>query len=127
MDLPAQVLVVEDDTVDAAALEDILSDAGFRVLVCSSGEEAIAELERDVTRFQVVLTDVRMPGLSGWDVAHRARELASDMPVIYVTGDSSSEWASKGVPNSVLIHKPYASAQIVTAVSNSLNKTDVAG
>ncbi len=56
MDLPAQVLVVEDDTLIAAALEDILSDAGFRVLTCSSGEEAIAELNRDVTRFQVILT-----------------------------------------------------------------------
>jgi DNA-binding response OmpR family regulator len=126
MDLPAQVLVVEDDTLIAAALEDILSDAGFRVLTCCSGEEATAELDRDVKRFQVILTDVRMPGLSGWDVAHRARELASDMPVIYVTGDSSSEWASKSVPNSVLIHKPYASAQIITAVSNLLNRTDVA-
>lgn len=40
-----------------------------------------------------------------------------ELPVVYVTGDSANAWASQGVPNSVLITKPFAPAQVVTAVS----------
>jgi two-component system, cell cycle response regulator CpdR len=43
------------------------------------------------------------------------------MPVIYMTGTHVDEWASKGVPNSVLLSKPFAPAQIVTAISQLLN------
>jgi hypothetical protein len=43
------------------------------------------------------------------------------MPIVYMTGTHSEEWASKGVPNSVLLAKPFASAQLITAISNLLN------
>ena len=43
------------------------------------------------------------------------------MPVIYMTGTHAEDWASKGVPNSVLLTKPFAPAQLVTALSNLLN------
>ena len=43
------------------------------------------------------------------------------MPVIYMTGTHSEQWASKGVPNSVLLAKPFAPAQLVTAISKLLN------
>jgi two-component system cell cycle response regulator CpdR len=43
------------------------------------------------------------------------------MPVIYMTGTHGEDWASKGVPNSVLLTKPFAPAQLVTALSNLLN------
>jgi DNA-binding response OmpR family regulator len=45
----------------------------------------------------------------------------STIPVVYMTGTHGEEWASKGVPNSVLLLKPFAPAQIVTAVSALLN------
>jgi hypothetical protein len=50
-----------------------------------------------------------------------ARELDPTVPVIYMTGTDGGEWASKGVPNSVLLSKPFAPAQIVTAVASLLN------
>ena len=43
------------------------------------------------------------------------------MPVVYMTGTQGEDWASKGVPNSVLLAKPFAPAQLVTAISNLLN------
>jgi hypothetical protein len=60
-------------------------------------------------------------GPTGWDVARRARELNEDLPIVYMTGGNGHEWASQGVPNSILIAKPFAPAQIVTAVSHLLN------
>ena len=56
-----------------------------------------------------------------WDVARRAREKIPTLPVVYVTGDSAHEWAAQGVPNSVMISKPFVAAQIVNAVSTLLN------
>jgi hypothetical protein len=44
-----------------------------------------------------------------------------EFPVFYMTGDSADEWASNGVPNSILLTKPFAPAQLVTAVSQLLN------
>ena len=46
-----------------------------------------------------------------------------DIPVIYMTGAAAVDWASRGVPNSLLLQKPFAPAQIVTAVAQMLNAT----
>ena len=60
--------------------------------------------------------------LTGWDVARVAREIDPTMPIVYMTGTHGEDWASKGVPNSVLLTKPFAPAQLVTAISNLLNE-----
>jgi CheY-like chemotaxis protein len=63
-----------------------------------------------------------MPGeANGWDVARRARELQALLPVIYMTGDSAEHWRAQGVPGSVLLQKPFVSAQLITALSTLLN------
>jgi DNA-binding response OmpR family regulator len=69
------------------------------------------------------VTDINLGSgkLDGWNVARRAREIDPEFPVVYMTGDSADEWASKGVPNSILITKPFAPAQLVTAISQLLN------
>jgi two-component system cell cycle response regulator CpdR len=68
------------------------------------------------------VTDINLVGqLDGWEVARAARENEPAMPVIYMTGTHGEEWASKGVPNSVLLAKPFAPAQLVTAIANLLN------
>ena len=59
--------------------------------------------------------------MNGWEVARRAREIDPEFPIVYVTGAAADEWASQGVPNSVLLTKPSAPAQILTAVSQLLN------
>jgi len=69
-----------------------------------------------------LVTDVGLGGnLIGWDVAKRISEKEPAFPVIYVTAHGADQWASHGVPNSILISKPFAPAQLVTAVSNLLN------
>lgn len=78
--------------------------------------------EARLADYRALVTDVNLSGeLTGWDAATRGRELNPDLPVVYMTGDSAHQWASRGVPNSVLIAKPFAPVQIVTAVSNLLN------
>jgi DNA-binding response OmpR family regulator len=68
------------------------------------------------------VTDVNLQGrLSGWDIASRIRESKPAFPIIYITGAAAEEWPSKGVPNSILLQKPFAPAQLTTALSNLLN------
>ena len=69
------------------------------------------------------MTDINLGGdkLSGWEVARHAREINPDFPVIYMSGDSAEEWASQGVPRSIMLAKPFAPAQLVTAVAQLLN------
>ncbi len=101
-----KLLVVEDETLVADDLEEFLTPAGYSCVGASSGTAAMRELEVQGPAFRGVLTDIRLGrGPNGWDVAKRAREIMADIPVIYASGDSAAEWASKGVPNSVMIPK----------------------
>ena len=120
------LLLVEDEAGIRNILEEGLGDAGFELVVKDSGTSAIAELEADAGVFNVVMTDIRLgDGPSGWDVGRRARELVHGMPVVYMSGDSANEWASQGVPGSIMIEKPFVMAQVVTAIATLLNKDSV--
>lgn len=89
-----------------------LMEGGFESEIVASGEEAITLLQGDPTKYRALLTDIHLKGtLTGWDVAKRARELNPEMPVVYMTGAAADQWPSHGVPNSVLLNKPFAPAQ----------------
>jgi DNA-binding response OmpR family regulator len=118
------ILVVEDDQLIQAMIEEALSDGGFASALTASGEEAITLLRDDKSKYRAVVTDINVLGkLDGWEVGRSAREIDPTMPIIYMTGTHVEEWASKGVPNSLLLAKPFAPAQIVTAISQLLNAT----
>ena len=118
------ILVVEDDELVQDMVQEALSEGGFETEITSSGEEAITILQGNKGKHRSLITDVNLRGrLTGWDVAKRARELDPIIPVIYMTGAAADQWPSHGVPNSVLLNKPFAPAQIVTAVAQLLNAT----
>jgi CheY-like chemotaxis protein len=118
------ILVVEDDQLIQAMVEEALSDGGFAPALTASGEEAITLLQDDKSKYRAVVTDINLLGkLDGWKVGRSAREIDPTIPIIYMTGTYGEEWASKGVPNSLLLIKPFAPAQIVTAISQLLNAT----
>ena len=116
------VLVVEDEQLIRDMVADALSDGGFEAEVAVSGEDAVNLLQGEQTKYRALITDINLFGtLDGWQVGHRARELNPDIPVIYMTGAAADQWSAHGVPNSILLNKPFAPAQIVTAVSQLLN------
>ena len=120
------VLVVEDEGMIRALLEDAFEDAGFEAVIAHSGEEALGYLEADAARFRAVLTDIRLGGhVDGWQVAVRARELMPYMPVVYMSGDSAADWRAKGVPGSTMVVKPFSPTQVVVALATLLNHPDL--
>jgi DNA-binding response OmpR family regulator len=120
------ILLAEDEDLLRLDAEEILTEQGFEVISVESGTQALAELDKDATRFDAIITDIRLgDGPDGWDVGHRARDLIAVIPVIYMTADSARTWASQGVPNSVLLQKPFVPAQLITAVTTLLNQSGV--
>ena len=120
-----KVLLVEDEFLIATMIGEALADGGFDVIPVVNGTRALAELEAEGSRFRALITDIRLgKGPDGWEISRRARELIPGVPVIYVSGDSSSDWASKGVPNSVMVAKPFAPAQIVTALATLVTEAE---
>lgn len=121
----ATLLYVEDECLIGELVETALRDAGFEVVVATHGEEALNILEARFATICGLITDINLDeGPDGWAIARRARELVDGMPIVYMSGASGSEWTSKGVPHSVMITKPFASSQVVVAVSSLLNATD---
>lgn len=116
------ILVVEDDAVAGGEVKRALEDAGFRVLLVQSGEKASSTFDENASEVGGLVADVKLGGnVSGWDVARHAREVNQDLPVVYITGFSAEDWPSQGVPKSILVQKPFAPAQIITAISSLLN------
>lgn len=119
------VLVVEDDQLVKGVVEDSLSEGGFEAVTASSGEDAIALLDAAEGKYRALVTDINLgpEELDGWEVARHAREIDPNFPVVYMSGIEADQWASKGVPNSIMLAKPFAPAQLVIAVSQLLNAT----
>lgn len=117
------LLVAEDEYLIAEDLREHLVEAGYEVLVASNGTEAADTLEGNYTRLRGLITDIRLGiGADGWTLAHRGRELIRQLAVVYITGDSAHEWAANGVPKSILIQKPFVTAQVTTGIANLLNE-----
>lgn len=116
------ILVVEDEYPLQGVVEAALADGGFETDILSSGEEALTLFKSGTKKYKALVTDVNLKGrISGWEVAKQVREIDPGCPVVYMTGAAANRWASDGVPNSILLEKPFAPAQLVTAVSQLLN------
>jgi len=116
----AHVLVVEDEKNVREVLDAILSTAGHRVTQTASGEEGIELFRKQ--KPDIVITDLGMPGLSGWDVAGKIKASDPFTPVILSTG-----WGVKPGQNEVhmknvdrVISKPFKMEQILNLVSELL-------
>jgi DNA-binding response OmpR family regulator len=117
------ILVVDDDAHVLDIVVDCLQEGGFSSRVASTGEEAIVLLREGHIRALVVDVGFGSDHVKGWAVARRARAFDPSLPVIYITGGSPDDWSVEGVPNSVLLSKPFAPVQLLTAMSQLLNAT----
>jgi CheY-like chemotaxis protein len=117
--------LVEDEPLVLLVGQDALEAGGYKVLPVELASEALNILESRIADLSGLVTDIRLPGgPDGWEIARRARELRADLPVVYTTADSAAEWPAKGVPNSAVIQKPYAGAQLLTAISTLITAAD---
>lgn len=117
------LLYVEDEILIQGMLMSALEEAGFRLLVADNGTQALELLAEKHALLHGIITDINLgDGPEGWEVAQTARELINSLPIVYVSAASEHEWFSKGVPNSIMIAKPFVPAQVVVAISSLLTE-----
>jgi CheY-like chemotaxis protein len=118
-----RILVVEDDDLIQSVVQETLEDGGFEIHIASSAKQAVEKLDGAGGKYRVLVTDINLgpDNVDGWEIARHAREFDPAFPVVYMSGDSAEDWASKGVPHSIMPSKPFARAQLVTAVCQLLN------
>jgi two-component system, cell cycle response regulator CpdR len=99
------VLLVDDDVLVLEATAGLIETLGWQVLTASSGADALAQLEGNEA-IKLLVTDINMPGLNGYELAERAKRLRGDLKVIFISG-----WESKasGVP---LLRKPLVESEL---------------
>jgi PAS domain S-box-containing protein len=104
---PGRILVIDDEQPIAELLDDALSAEGHAVEIATSGRQGVKMAAG--ASYDMILTDLGMPDLSGWDVAERIREGTPDVPVVLVTGwgttISQEEVRRSGV--AAVVHKPF--------------------
>ena len=121
---PKAVLYVEDEPLLRELAAIFLEDAGFEVVTADCGTAALEALDDEGQPWCAVVTDVNLgQGPDGWAVGRHARELNRTLPVVYITGGSAHLWQTNGVPNSVMITKPFEPGQILEAIRKLLQKT----
>ncbi|MEY3282153.1 MAG: hypothetical protein RIR86_166, partial [Acidobacteriota bacterium] len=88
-----RILIAEDDPDLRDLLQDELEDAGYDTSICINGQKALEQIEKTNEQIDLLLTDIRMPGLSGDELLEKIRELRPEVPVIIITAFGSVEQA----------------------------------
>lgn len=117
-----RILVVDDEAMIVITVEDALRHAGYEVEIAHCGCDALSLIER-MPEIAGIVTDIRMGnGTTGWELGRQARQHNPVVAIVYMSGDSASDYAAEGVPGSIMIQKPFASDQVITAISTQLNQ-----
>ena len=121
---PPDILIVEDEHLIGSLAEEALGEAGFNASLVFSGEEALTLLKGSEAKFRALVTDINFGEgkMRGWELARHTRKMRPEFPIIYISGGSPEDWTSKGVPNSILVSKPFSAAEIIAALSQLLTR-----
>ncbi len=116
-----KILIVDDEKAIRDVLSDTLSFLGYEVTVASSGHEGLSLFLND--SFGLVFTDMHMPGMDGWSLAHHIKDKSPDTPVVLITG-SEKETVMKRFKGSfvdTVIFKPLSLEDIQKTVQGFLH------
>ena len=119
-----KVLVVDDDPVIARSFDRVLSGKGYAVITARDGNEALRKLKDE--KYDVVFTDIKMPGMSGIEVAERIKATQPWLPVVIVTGYGTDENEARAEAAGVsgFLRKPLSPEMIEGSAQKALLERD---
>lgn len=126
MQTVARVLIADDDADTRHLVEDILRDEGYLVHTCSNGREALEILGQK--HFDVILTDIKMPGITGMDLLLHVRRMKLDTEVILMTAYASVETAVQALRGEAFdyLPKPFSLQELRQVVGTAAQQHLVA-
>ena len=121
-----RLLVVDDEPHLLRALEALLGGAGFEVTTARSGSEALVKLAQAVP--DLIISDIRMPGISGYELARQLRDSSRTalVPIVFLTAKGESDDRIEGfrVGVDAYFTKPFVPGELLAAVKNILSRVD---
>jgi len=118
-----RVLVIDDEAVIRDLIAEILADAGFDVTSAASATDGLEELGSH--RFDIVVSDIVMPGLTGIELLEQVRLQRPSLPVVLVTGAGTHAMLTDALSGGAdgLVMKPFSHAELVRAVTTALERS----
>lgn len=115
----AHILVVDDDPLLLELLSDTLTTIGHQTTAASDGQEALAHLK--TTRFDLVITDVKMPNLDGIQLLRQIRLAYPSLPVLFISAYVSKDMLGDSMPDGFLA-KPFRINHVEELITETLQK-----
>ena len=116
----ARILVVDDEESIRDLCARVLTRAGYAVRTVPSGEDAVSTLAE--ATFDLLISDIRMPGMSGLEVLERAKTAYPHIRVVLITGFGTPQILTRGQPPGAdrILTKPFSPAELLAAVWENL-------
>lgn len=120
-----RILLVDDNRLGLIARKSVLEDHGYSIITASEGEEAFERFGRD--KFDLIITDYKMPKMNGLQLIERIREAAADVPIILISGyvDALGMTEANTGANVVISKSATEVPQLVRSVNRLLRKPAV--
>ncbi len=114
------ILIVEDEKILRISLSDALKDEGYTVLAVMNGKEALAAIEQG--EFSLIITDIRLPDISGMEILTQSMQIAAAVPVVMMTGYGNIKDAVESMRIGAFdyITKPFDLEEMFVTVSKAL-------
>ncbi len=130
--MPKRLLVVDDDTIFRHMLIEILESEGYEITPARDGKEGLENFKKGT--FDLVITDIRMPRMNGFQLAQEIKSLTHNIPIIFVSGwyDPNRDTMEKGMHLSLLrnqsshlyfLRKPFRISQLFSLIEKATGKT----
>lgn len=122
--VPAHILVVDDEESIRDLCARVLTRAGYAVVTAPSGEEAVVRLAQEA--FDLLISDIRMPGISGLEVLERAKATFPQIRVVLITGFGTPQMLTRAQQSGAdrILTKPFNPMELLAAVRESLPRGD---
>jgi DNA-binding response OmpR family regulator len=121
--LKTKILIVEDDANILLGLEELLKTEGYEVATCARGDQALERITK--TRPDLLVLDVMLPGLSGYDVCKKAREANSNLPILMLTakGQEIDKVIGLELGADDYVTKPFGVRELLARIHALLRRT----
>lgn len=119
---PCVVAVVDDDPRVRESVNDLLASAGFDARLFGSAEEFIQT--RDLELSCCLITDVRMPGMDGWELQRIAVQKLPKLPIVFITAHQDDEARKRAIELGAfaLLYKPFDGEELLEVVDSAIKK-----
>jgi two-component system cell cycle sensor histidine kinase/response regulator CckA len=116
----AVILLVEDQAPLRMLAEDVLSEAGHKVFSAANGTRALQVASEQKLKFDLLITDVNMPGMTGPELSQRMRYVYGEIAVLYMSGNPDHALLRRGIieAGTAFLQKPFLPDALIAAVED---------